>query len=492
MDTSAHALLSRRSSSLGSLRPKSTDMAASSGSAPSDVPLPVAHVAIKSPSSDLYTWYPCLPSQHHDMFQIARQSSQQSSPRPPTSSALPTKPKAIASPRHYVYNDFVVPGRSAVRRGTTDVMISKMAVYDFRIICNRSDAADVRIYAGRFDHKGRMVCGTKALRWKLDSGGTPRDGSGGADAAFDAFPNGSGVLLWRPVLGLDGVAVGGKWMEVSVLGHVHELRSVPNCPGALVDPAVFAVNGDVDSVGPLNRLVDGCIVYTAGMAFMWRRSASDAEDGTGTMEGQAARILDSVRGTLSDGLTCPVTLDSIPCDRIAESIKERSFFRNMVVLTRIKWVDDLRIKMRAWGNSDDAAAEAVISGRPWFFSSCGHVFSLYDTRLRNATRSTTPCSVCRAAGLLIPLSVRPSPDIIPATPSSQLPHLDHAFVPCGHMIDAQGARFWSAGIAFPPQPDDPRAADASPVVQPDESWAPICPFCAVRITAVRKLFFQHV
>ncbi|EGF77909.1 hypothetical protein BATDEDRAFT_37359 [Batrachochytrium dendrobatidis JAM81] len=154
--------------------------------------------------------------------------------------------------------------------------------------------------------------------------------------------------------------------------------------------------------------------------------------------------------------------------------------------------------------------------RPWCFSQCGHVFSLYDHTMMQPNY-TSACSVCRSEGGFMPLTLGLIPGIV-------MGNITHAISPCGHMLDTEMASLCTgrAGVRFPFKGDSIPLHDRytnvtvlerenwiesvmdnveglsesiytllSDPAQHTSNWTHRCPFCFSHISSVCKLYFQN-
>ena len=251
---------------------------------------------------------------------------------------------------------------------------TKYDQYDMRIVCQGSDG-EARLYAGSFNHKGVVSCGKGAVRWQDDA--TPM--------GIDAFTTNSGVLLWRPIktshAGGEEV-VGGKWMEISVMGRAFDLRQTPTSRGSPINPSVFddpthQRNSSTTSIGwtGLNVLIDGCIIHTGGVSFLWRQGMMkrtqfplDIPEPSFTSQ-EAINMY--VQETISAELVCPISLDNIsvthlgtPVQPYLATLNPRGLYKQQEAYRDVVLYADKHREVKM--NLLDVLVE-----RPWFFSSCG-------------------------------------------------------------------------------------------------------------------------
>ncbi|KAJ8330043.1 E3 ubiquitin-protein ligase pellino 1 [Batrachochytrium dendrobatidis] len=419
--------------------------------------------------------------------------------------------------------------------------------FPMRIVCSRQDLADARLYAGMFDSTRSIVCTDTALMWSVASHTTQTSHYAckqeGSDSIYDAFPTGSSVLLWRPIRSKEGIIIGGKWMEISIMGNAFQLRSDSKVRGAPMTVSDFP---DIkDATTQLNQLIDGCIIYCESTSFLWRSPHTTTHGYTKKVDFTALTtndMLDQVK-QFSNGLVCPITLDSIPTSHIAVPIREPSVMRYNIwwLIRRMRWLDLLRCRNFKRQSMMDIRARSthlnesslVLEGqpftaakwddvtdtymnRPWCFSQCGHVFSLYDHTMMQPNY-TSACSVCRSEGGFMPLTLGLIPGIV-------MGNITHAISPCGHMLDTEMAALCTgrAGVRFPFKGDSIPLHDRytnvtvlerenwiesvmdnveglsesiytllSDPAQHTSNWTHRCPFCFSHISSVCKLYFQN-
>ncbi|KAI8851392.1 hypothetical protein BC829DRAFT_387312 [Chytridium lagenaria] len=261
--------------------------------------------------------------------------------------------------------------------------------------------------------------------------------------------------------------------------------------------------GDEEGV----ELGEEAIIYAGGTLFMWRRGGGREEEAWTFKEFSA--MLKSWRRRL---VVCPVTLDTLQTDHVAESIRGRSLKPWDRLVSRLRWLNTSTVRDREplpssspaivggggffSASSLVAERERVVTGRPWVFIQCGHVVSFMD--IPTYTPHTTPppnpltfpCFVCRTPSRFVPLIARLNPYLLPARAT-------HCFDPCGHMIHAAGAQKWGTDVVVPRVGRDPRVWDTEPVwgtpggVGRGSGWCHVCPFCAGEIRGVRKLFWAR-
>lgn len=144
-------------------------------------------------------------------------------------------------------NDFPVLGKIAEGKGKARG--STVAKYSCRVLANRANKSEVRIYAAGFDSNKEIVLEEKkAVKWKK-----------GSDTNVDALTF-NGVLLNNP----EGSFCGGEleagvWREVSVCGNILSLRGVRSSheKGREINTST-------------NLLRDGSLVDLCGATLLWR------------------------------------------------------------------------------------------------------------------------------------------------------------------------------------------------------------------------------
>ncbi|KAJ1558114.1 E3 ubiquitin-protein ligase pellino 2 [Nowakowskiella sp. JEL0078] len=428
--------------------------------------------------------FPVIDDLSTDLFQIGRTPNSDTEVRP--SPNIRKRQSSIGSIQSLLSNvsfenfpeihsnqvDFVVPGESHViekhsgKYAVHNPTASKLA---FRICCNRNDPSDIRLFAGSFDNLERIQFDDKTLRWSEDC-----ECCSDIDSV-DAFAE-SSVLLWRPDTA--------KWVEISaVRGHAYNLRPDKNTRGSRSPSIINYTCQD-------NRLTDGCVIYNGGVAFLFRTTDTEAQ----------TKAFDEMIGGFENKMMCPITLETIPVDAVADSIRGRSFRSLEELRETLAWVGDAISRadreasenvfskkspdrQKRWKDIRMSKKDNLIAGRPWLFLNCGHVFSNY-------IRGTAPwllqnfqnmCAICRTSGPFVPLIFRTAPDILCESPT-------HFFSPCGHAIHEEGAKFWSENFAFPPKLN-PSIVDHEPVIGPEDKFEHQCPFCRTKILAVGKLFW---
>ena len=213
----------------------------------------------------------------------------------------------------------------------------------FRLLCDRT-SGQVKVYAGKVSIHSTIHLSSDCIKWYRPDGSV--DG-------FVKHP----LLLWHPT--------SQKWTEISVLGFGYEPQtSATSKSGTQVEVSTFT-----------NTLTDGCLIYSAGTTFLWK--------GGEKVQGFEKQLLDYL-----SRLTCPVTLDYIPCAFVSEPIGKctcnTSHWLTWKTLTW-KTLSNILLKKVHRRNLIEKYKQ-----RPWFFSSCGYIT---HHQLHNLTIDTSTLTI---------------------------------------------------------------------------------------------------
>ncbi|KAI9356243.1 hypothetical protein DFJ73DRAFT_238920 [Zopfochytrium polystomum] len=422
--------------------------------------------------------------------------------------------------------DMLVPGPSYIRqrsswsaessgpRHSPFLMTSHQPRFPFRLLCSRSAPYTTRIFAGAFDAQGRLVLGKKSIRftaghktrrdWRMSTPSTNI-----SSISVDALPE-SSVLVWRRDWIDPGASrwsrseLKGRWVEVSaVRGNAYSLRPDPKSKGQKIEELDDGEDG-------LN-LGDEAIIYAGGVCFWWKSSQGKGEIDEVGVSSQASEKksmaaktwgLESFSEMMQDferKVICPVTLDNILVDHMAESISGRSLKPWSRLFTRLRWTQEaagnesteadnaLNLQEALSACSDVGEGQNLVTKRPWVFIACGHVVSFIEPKflrpvveerrrsligggqdVENAAQEAeataeanqaayafdpqsaaaaisalrTHCVVCRTVSRFVPLVARAQPDLL-CGPAA------FVFDPCGHVIHEEGATMWGREVAVP-------------------------------------------
>lgn len=177
----------------------------------------------------------------------------------------------------------------------------------FRLLCDRN-GGQVQIFAGVCNDKGTIHTTQNSLKWTTTSGG------------IDGFPD-SSVLLWAKHLH--------RWVEISILGSIHELRKIPTQPGELISAS--------------NILEDHSLIHSNGITFLWRT-------------GSPKNPVDNCE--LFRDRICPITFEPILISNLTKPFESPSKFNLSTFLFGPK--------------GSRQKNEQLLSERPWYFTGCGY------------------------------------------------------------------------------------------------------------------------
>ncbi|KAJ3105674.1 E3 ubiquitin-protein ligase pellino 2 [Phlyctochytrium bullatum] len=504
-------------------------------------------LAVKSPNQmGKYLVHWLRPDYTTDVYQVGREPGPGVDMVVPGASYLQPIPTGYNPPTPYGPSPPYNPHQTPI------LLTSAQPRFPFRLVCSRakrnpgsprksSSNWDVRLFAGAFDGAGRLILGSKDLRFVDDLG------------RVDALV-GNSVLVWRPDwtpppfdLAAGSQGEEGAWVEVSAVhGSPYALRSDPAFPGKRLSNPEWGFTDGREGVS----LGEEAIIYAGGTCFLWKKGDGKEE------ELWTFREFSEMLKELEEKVVCPVTLDTIHTDHVAESIRGRSLKPWDRLVARLRWLnsaapppvpskhlherDILPAGTNVFASPFESATSAhhhsegffsasslisegeeeVATRRPWVFIECGHVVSFMDIPSFNRSASNTqnplhtPCFVCRTPSRFIPLIARLNPHLLTARAT-------HCFDPCGHMVHAEGAERWGRRVVVPRVGRDPRVWDSEPVCGPAKAnrppagsaglhgsmsgraggvggstrkvgwgWCHMCPFCAVEVTAVRKLYWS--
>ncbi|KAJ3193372.1 hypothetical protein HDU67_005152, partial [Dinochytrium kinnereticum] len=236
-------------------------------------------MAVKSPTQlNKYLVHWLKPNYSTDVYQVGRE------PGPGIDMVVPGA--------SYIHPTSVSPHYSSSPSHLNPTLLtSNQSRFPFRLVCSRSSGTPPRLYAGSFDAAGRLLLGSRELRFV--------DDLGRADALV-----GNSVLVWRPDWNVEG-----GWVEVSaVYGSPCALRTDSGVPGDRILAAGVFDGQDGVSLGR------EAIIYAGGVFFLWNMGEIGEE------EAWTFKEFEEMLRELEEKVVCPVTLDTIQTDHVAESI----------------------------------------------------------------------------------------------------------------------------------------------------------------------------
>ncbi|KAJ3094349.1 hypothetical protein HDU97_008190 [Phlyctochytrium planicorne] len=304
-------------------------------------------LAIKSPSQlSKYLVHWLQPNYTTDVYQVGREPGPGVDMVVPGASYLQTGQSIFSNQMYPGPVPIPAPSNSPIltsgalnsaTNGTT-LLTSGQSRFPFRLVCERgtssgnpgtkaaaaaaSELQDVRLFAGAFDAAGRLILGGKEVRFTDDLG------------RVDALV-GNSVLVWRPdwseSSGVPNSAMPllGMWMEVSaVYGNPYGLRNDPCLPGKRLVGLCDGKDGT-----PLGK---EAIIYAGGSFFLWKSGGGDDDD---ERDDRTVKAFLEMLKTLEEKVICPVTLDTIQTDHVAESIRGRSLKPWDRLVARLRWLN---------------------------------------------------------------------------------------------------------------------------------------------------------
>ncbi|XP_049862748.1 protein pellino-like isoform X7 [Schistocerca gregaria] len=269
---------------------------------------------------------------------------------------------------------------------------STVSRYACRVLADRKNCRDVRIFAAGFNEACNIFLGAmsitsntffknrklllylqeKAIKWHEEE-------------SVDGLTT-NGVLLNHPQGDFwGGDAKPGCWREVSVNGKLYTLRPIRDSDvrGAPVQHET-------------NLLQDGSLIDLCGATVIWRSA---------------------------DGLKKSITKDNL-----RQALSEESIFKCTGMCMQYKDSDSSTIL------SSSGSMDSQKKCLPHVYFKCGHVQTCVDT-----TRNYAACPVCLEYGPTARLSLG-----IEAAFYVDRGPLQYAFNPCGHIANKKTVEYWSS------------------------------------------------
>ncbi|XP_059053189.1 protein pellino [Achroia grisella] len=235
--------------------------------------------------------------------------------------------------------DFVVMDTVAGdKTGDTKVMQSTISRFACRIIADRNDVNNCRIYAAGFDSSRNIFLGEKATKWTENH-------------EIDGLTT-NGVLIMHPRGDFcGGSATSEPWRETSVGGAVFSLRESRS-----------AQQKGLPCQSETNVLRDGTMIDLCGATLLWRSAE-------GLKNSPTKRVLETLVDELNAGRPqCPVGLNTLVIPRrLSTAASERS--------------QDLN--------------------QPYVYLNCGHVQGEHSWGAEGTEAGARRCPMCLTAGPVV-------------------------------------------------------------------------------------------
>ncbi|CAG9105541.1 unnamed protein product [Plutella xylostella] len=323
-----------------------------------------------------------------DMFQIGRSSE---------------------SPIDFVVMDTVAGDKT----GDTKVQQSTISRFACRILSDRNDVNNCRIYAAGFDSSRNIFLGEKATKWTENH-------------EIDGLTT-NGVLMMHPRGDFcGGQATCGPWRETSVGGAVFSLRESRS-----------AQQKGLPCQAESNVLKDGTMIDLCGATLLWRSAE-------GLNNSPTKRDLEALVDELNAGRPqCPVGLNTLVIPR---KVSPQQDLNQPYVYLHCGHVQG----EHSWGQegsetgvrrcpmclTDGPVVRVCMGIEPAFyvdvapptyaFNPCGHMAS--ERTVNPVHSGPRPCPMCLTDGPVVRVCMGIEPafyvDVAPPT---------YAFNPCGHM-----------------------------------------------------------
>ncbi|CAH1389074.1 unnamed protein product [Nezara viridula] len=335
-----------------------------------------------------------MPDEDTDMFQIGRSSE---------------------PPIDFVVMD-TVPGGEKCSEGR--VLASTISRFACRILANRNNPKESRIYAAGFDSSRNIFLGvTEFKSGRKSLGDDERLGRPKTATTDEILAKVHQMVLDDRRIKVREIAEekATKWQEG------HDIDGLTTNGVLIMHPQGQFCGGDAEPgiwkevEGVSNVLQDGTLIDLCGATLLWRSAEGLAKSPT---KEYLESLVDKVN---AERPMCPVGL-------------------NTLVIPR--------------KSSQDADKQ---DKQPYVYLNCGHVQGLHDWGVEKGSNSRT-CSMCFKSGPMVKLSM----GIEPAFYVDSGPPTFYAFNPCGHMATEKTVKYW----AIVQIPHGTSAFDS------------FCPFCA--------------
>ncbi|XP_028161101.1 protein pellino [Ostrinia furnacalis] len=377
-----------------------------------------------------------------DMFQIGRSSE---------------------SPIDFVVMDTVAGDKT----GDTKVLQSTISRFACRIIADRNDVNNCRIYAAGFDSSRNIFLGEKATKWTENH-------------EIDGLTT-NGVLIMHPRGDFcGGSATCGPWRETSVGGAVFSLRESRS-----------AQQKGLPCQAETNVLRDGTMIDLCGATLLWRSAE-------GLKNSPTKRDLEALVDELNAGRPqCPVGLNTlvIPrklstaqqdlnqpyvylnCGHVQGTAHTEAPCSQRVHVTPIIPVrlEETTILLNTLVIPRKLSTAQQDLNQPYVYLNCGHVQGEHSWGADGSEAGTRRCPMCMTAGPVVRVCMGIEPAFyVDAGPPT------YAFNPCGHMASERTVKYW-AGVDIP---------------HGTNGFHAICPFCAAPLEGspgyVRLIFQDNL
>ncbi|KAF9823898.1 hypothetical protein SFRURICE_013435 [Spodoptera frugiperda] len=288
--------------------------------------------------------------------------------------------RSSESPIDFVVMDTVAGDKS----GDTKVLQSTISRFACRIIADRNDVNNCRIYAAGFDSSRNIFLGEKATKWTENH-------------EIDGLTT-NGVLIMHPRGDFcGGSATCGPWRETSVGGAVFSLRESRSAQQKSLAPHA------IETLVPVGRwpvvLCSKLIQLRPLIRIVRTRQCLHAMR-TDDVIRNACNTYDAGLWTLT--FQCPVGLNTLVIPRKLSSAHQ-----------------DLN--------------------QPYVYLNCGHVQGEHSWGAEGSESGSRRCPMCLTAGSVVRVCMGIEPAFyVDAGPPT------YAFNPCGHMASERTVKYWAS------------------------------------------------
>lgn len=322
----------------------------------------------------------------------------------------------------------------------------------------RLSSGEADIFAGGVDSSGEMHVKNRDIITTMVKSSTGRLGQ-----HVDGIISRCRVLIRKPM--------DNTWYDVTVRG-----RLFCGPKGGSGDEPILQPSKET------NKLVDGTMISTAGVVYLYRDIAAMNRIRKWRAEYSLAEWA---------SYQCPIMYTPFSPNKMAMSAW--TYTVSLHGVEKIEWEKSVRWVAQA-PHSEKCITGTLGKGEnndvPCVFPACGHVIGFIS---QYATPKAT-CPTCRTEGPYVPVRMDPVDYMVTVNATTTPGPATHVFNPCGHCTSEANAKYWTETPQLRTRIPADRDIDCGGYIEVTEEGV-VCPFCFVLLDKTRpynRLFLSSI
>lgn len=322
----------------------------------------------------------------------------------------------------------------------------------------RRSSGEVEIFAGGVDSSGEMHVKKRDIISTMGKSSTGR-----LVQRVDGIASRCRVLIRKPM--------DNTWYDVTVRGQLF-----CGSKGGPDDEPIMQPSKET------NKLVDGTMISTAGIIYLYRDTAAMHRTQEWCSEYSVAEWASH---------RCPIFYTPFSPEKLG--LSALTYLVTLDGGGGIKLEKHVRWVAQAPGNEGCIIGtfrkdEELHNDVPCVFPMCGHVIGY----IKKYVAQKIECPICRTEGPYVPVRLDPVDYLVTVDATTAPGPATHVFNPCGHCTSEANVKYWTATPQLRTRIPADRGTDYGGYIEVTDECA-ACPFCFVpldRKQPYSKLFFN--